>query len=268
MLGNIPSLQLECPEATMNLRRSIHTLCGAFLLSCSLAVGAQTSTYNVGVTAAAIPLTYLDPKTNTLQGAMIDVIRAIAVDAGFNVNLQATPFAALIPALAGNRIDIIGAAMLITAPRRDAVDFSDPVFAYPEGLVVNVSDKTAYRSLADLKGQVVGAQTGTVYVDFLKRAGQFAEIKLYPSLADVLREISQGRLTAGFGDAPILNYLLAQNVSLRARLVSTYESKLPGNIGIAVRKGDSELLGKINTSLAKLRADGTIDKILDDWNLR
>jgi polar amino acid transport system substrate-binding protein len=50
--------------------------------------------------------------------------------------------------------------------------------------------------------------------------------------------------------------------------VSTYQSKLVDNIGIAVRKGDSELLGKINASLAKLRADGTIDKILERWNLR
>ncbi len=252
----------------MNCRRSVHALCGAFVLGWSLAVSAQAPTYNVGVTATAIPLTYLDPKTNTLQGAMVDVIRSIAADAGFAVKLQATQFAALIPALAANRIDIIGAAMLITTRRGEAVDFSDSVFAYPEGLVVNLSDKTAYRSLADLKGQIVGAQTGTVYVDFLKRSGEFAEVKLYPSLADVLREISQGRLVAGFGDAPILNYQLAQNVSLRARLVSTYESKLTDNIGIAVRKGDSALLGKINASLAKLRADGTIDQILDRWNLR
>jgi polar amino acid transport system substrate-binding protein len=252
----------------MTRGRSIQALCAALVLTCALAASAQAPTYNVGVTATAIPLTYLDPKTDTLQGAMVDVIRSIAADAGFNVNLQATAFAALIPALAGNRIDIIGAAMLITTPRRAAVDFSDPVFAYPEGLVVNVSDKTAYRSLADLKGKVVGAQAGTVYVDFLKRAGEFAEVKLYPSLADVLREVSQGRLVAGFGDAPILNYQLAQNVSLRARLVSTYQSKLVDNIGIAVRKGDSELLGKINASLAKLRADGTIDKILERWNLR
>ena len=252
----------------MNRRRSIHALYGALVLSCSLTVGAQAPSYNVGVTTTAIPLTYLDPKTNTLQGAMVDVIHAIAADAGFNVNLQAIPFAALIPSLAANRIDIIAAAMLITAPRRDAVDFSDPVFAYPEGLVVNVSDKTVYRSLADLKGRIVGAQAGTVYVDFLKHAGEFADVKLYPSLADVLREISQGRLVAGFGDAPILNYQLAQNVSLRARLVSTYESKLTDNIGFAVRKGDSALLATINASLAKLRADGTIDKILDRWNLR
>ncbi len=253
----------------MNRRGSIHLLCaGALGFAIPRPVRGQASTYNVGVTPTGIPFTYLDPKTNKVQGAMIDVIRSIAAEAGFNVNIQMTPFASLIPALTENRIDIIGAAMLVTTPRRDMIEFSEPVFPYPEGLVVNIDDKTVYRSLGDLKGKVVGAQTGTVYVDFLKRAGEFAEVKLYPSLADVLREVSEGRLAAGLGDAPILAYQLAQNVSLRARLVPTYEPKLTASVGIGVRKGDAELLKKINDALAKLRAEGTIDRIVAKWNLR
>jgi len=251
-------------------RRSIRTLCGALALGLALIrpAGGQVTTYNVGVTTTSIPFTYLDPKSNTLQGAMVDVIRSIASDGGFEVKLQPTPFSALIPALAGNRIDIVGAAMLITTPRRDAVEFSDPVLAYPEGLVVNLTDRTIYRSLADLKGHTVGAQAGTVYADLLRHTAGLAEVKFYPSIADVLREISQGRLFAAIGDGPILNYQLAQNVSLRARMVATYEPNLTGSIGIAVRKSDSELLKKINASLAKLRADGTIDQILAKWNLK
>jgi polar amino acid transport system substrate-binding protein len=228
----------------------------------------QVPTYHVGTTPTGIPFAYLDPKTNTMQGAMVDVVRALAGDAGFNVTFEGNPFASLIPALLMNRIDIIGAAMLMTTPRRDAIEFSDPVFSYPEGLVVNIADKTPYRSLADFKGQVIGAQTGTVYAELAKQAGELKEVALYPSLADILREISQGRLTAGVGDAPILAYQLAANVSLRARLVATYESKLAGSIGLGVRKADAELLKKINASLAKLRSDGTIDKIVAKWNLK
>jgi polar amino acid transport system substrate-binding protein len=115
---------------------------------------------------------------------------------------------------------------------------------------------------------VVGAQVGTVYVNFLKKNGEFAEVKVYDSLAAILREVSLGHIKAGFGDAPILKYQLAENVSLRARLVPTYEPKLTGSIGIGVRKSDAELLKKINASLAKLRADGTIDKILVKWEVK
>jgi polar amino acid transport system substrate-binding protein len=254
---------------TMNRRRSMAMLCGAGLAAgLGRSARGEMRTYQVGATATAIPFSYLDPRTNTIQGAMIDAARFVAAESGFAVGIQTLPFASLIPALNESRIDIIGAAMLITTPRREAIEFSDPVFPYSEGLVVNIADKTAYRALSDLKGKVVGAQSGTVYVDFVKRAGESADLKLYPSVADILREISQGRLFAGVADAPILAYQLAQNVSLRARLVSTYEPKLTGSVGFGVRKSDSELLAKINDALAKLRADGTLDTIVARWNLR
>jgi polar amino acid transport system substrate-binding protein len=229
---------------------------------------AQTPTYNVGSTPTGIPFTFLDVKTNTIQGAMVDLITAIGDDAGFKVNVQATPFSALIPSLTSNKIDIISAAMLITGPRKEVIDFSDPVFPYPEGMVVSIDDNTPYKSFAELKGQVVGAQVGTVYIDFLKRNGDFAEVKVYDSLADILRDVSLGRIKAGFGDAPILRYQLSQNTSLKAKLVPTYEPKMTGSVGIGVRKTDTELLKKINVSLAKLQANGTLDKILVKWNLK
>jgi polar amino acid transport system substrate-binding protein len=43
---------------------------------------------------------------------------------------------------------------------------------------------------------------------------------------------------------------------------------MAGSVGIGVRKTDGELLKKINTSLAKLRANGTVDKILAKWSLK
>jgi len=82
-----------------------------------------------------------------------------------------------------------------------------------------------------------------------------------------VREVSLGHIKAGMGDARIVRYQLAHDAGLWARLVPTYEPKLTGSVGIAVRKSDTELLNKINASLAKLRADGTIDKILAKWGV-
>lgn len=239
----------------------------AALLAIAPAVVAQT-VYKVGSTPTGVPFTFLDVKTNTIQGAMVDLITAIGEDAGFKVDVQATPFSALIPSLTANKIDIISAAMLITDARREVINFSDPVFPYPEGLVVNVADNTAYKGLADLKGATVGAQVGTVYVDFLKKNGEFAEVKIYDSLADLLRDVSLGRVKAGFGDGPILAYQLSQNKDFKAKLVKSYEPKMAGSVGIGVRKGDADLLKKINASLAKLRSNGALDRILAKWNLQ
>jgi len=229
---------------------------------------AAQTVYKVGSTPTGVPFTFLDVKTNTIQGAMVDLITAIGDDAGFKVDVQATSFSALIPSLTSSKIDIISAAMLITGARKEVIDFSDPVFPYPEGMVVSESDNTPYKGLADLKGATVGAQVGTVYVDFLKKNGEFAEVKVYDSLADVLRDVSLGRIKAGFGDGPILAYQLSQNKDFKAKLVKTYEPKMAGSVGIGVRKNETELLKKINASLGKLKANGTLDKILVKWNLK
>jgi len=77
-----------------------------------------------------------------------------------------------------------------------------------------------------------------------------------------------GRIKAGFGDGPILAYQLSQNKDFKAKLVKTYEPKMAGSVGIGVRKTDTDLLKKINASLAKLKSNGALDKILVTWNLK
>ena len=52
------------------------------------------------------------------------------------------------------------------------------------------------------------------------------------------------------------------------KLVKSYEPKMTGSVGIGVRKGNADLLKKINASLAKLKANGSVNKILAKWNLK
>src|ERR1044072_3274762 len=94
------------------------------------------SVLKVGSTPTGIPFTFLDTKTNTIQGIMVDLVTEIGKDAGFNVQIEPMQFSALIPSLTSSKIDIIAAAMFITPPRKEVVDFSDPIYTYSEGLVV------------------------------------------------------------------------------------------------------------------------------------
>lgn len=225
-------------------------------------------TYKVGSTPTGVPFTFMDTKTQTIEGAMVDLVTAIGQDQGFKVQVEATPFSALVPSLTSNKIDIISAAMLITPARKEVIDFSDPVFPYPEGMIIKADDNTKYKSLADLKGAVVGVQVGTVYVDFLKKNGEFAEVKTYDSIADIIRDVGLGRIKAGFGDGPIVRYQLSQRKDSGAKVSDTYEPKMEGYVGLGVRKGDKELLAKINAGLAKVKASGKLDEILKKWNLK
>jgi len=225
-------------------------------------------TLKVGSTPTGVPFTFLDTKTNSIQGVMVDLITEIGKDAGFQVQVEPMQFSTLIASLTSNKIDLISAAMFITPTRKEVIDFSAPVYTYGEGLIVPRADTKTYATLEDLKGQTVGAQVGTAFVDALKKTGLFAEVKIYDTIPDILRDVNTGRLKAGFADYPILAYNLNQGSFPEARLVSSYKPTVTGSVGIGVRKSDQDLLKQVNASLAKLQANGTVDKILAKWGLK
>jgi polar amino acid transport system substrate-binding protein len=232
------------------------------------APGSAQQVLKVGSTPTGVPFTFLDTKTNSIQGVMVDLITEVGKDAGFQVQVEPMQFSTLIPSLTSNKIDIISAAMFATASRKEVIDFSDAVYTYGEGLLVPNADKKDYAALEDLKGEVVGAQVGTAFVDALKKTGLFGEVKVYDTIPDILRDVNTGRLKAGFADYPILAYNLRQGNFPETRLVDSYKPTIVGTVAIGVRKGDQDLLKRINTSLAKLKANGDVDKILDKWGLK
>jgi polar amino acid transport system substrate-binding protein len=247
--------------------KALTQVVAAIVVLASSSAGLAQQVLKVGSTPTGAPFTFLDTKTNTIQGLMVDLITEIGKDAGFSVSIEPMQFSTLIASLTGNKIDIISAAMLATAARKEVIDFSDPVYSYGEGLVVPKTDAKNYATPEDLKGEVVGAQVGTAYVDALRKTGLFAEVKAYDTIPDILRDVNTGRLKAGYADYPILAHNLKQGLFPEVRLVDSYKPATVGTVAIGTRKSDQELRAKINASLAKLKANGTLDKILDKWGL-
>jgi polar amino acid transport system substrate-binding protein len=248
----------------MALKRLVQAAIAALMVAGAMPASAQ-QVLKVGSTPTGIPFTFLDTKTNSIQGIMVDLITEIAKDAGFAVQIEPMQFSALVPSLTSNKIDIISAAMFATAARKEVIDFSEPVYTYGEGLVVPKADTKSYATQEDLKGEAVGAQVGTAFVDALKKTGLFSEVKVYDTIPDILRDVNAGRLKAGFADYPILAYNLKQGGFAEVKLVDSYKPATVGTVAIGIRKSDTELLGKINASLAKLKANGTIARILEKW---
>lgn len=223
-------------------------------------------TLKVGSTPSGVPFTFLDVQTNEIDGVMVDIIEAIGESEGFTPDVEATQWSALIPSLTSGKIDVIAAAMYATEERAKVVAFSDPVYSYGEGLFVPKDDSTSYTSLDDLEGKVVGAQVGTAYVEPLQSSGKLKEVKVYDTIADIMRDVSLGRIDAGFGDRPIVAYQLSQGAA-DVRLVPEYESTIVGDVAIAVRQDEPELLARMNSGLAKIKASGKLDEIIAEWGI-
>lgn len=228
--------------------------------------GVFAEAIDVGVTTSGVPFTFVDTQTGKPTGAMVDIANAIGAEIGAEMNFEITAFSALIPSLTTGKIDLISAGMLITDKRAVVVDFSDSPYSYGDAMFVAAGNPENY-SRDDLAGEVIGAQVGTVYADALTEIGGFGEIKLYDSIVDIMRDVQLGRIKAGFGDGPIVGYQVSQNPELGVRLVEGYEPMKPGNVALAVNKGNTELLTRVNEALAKLQSSGELQAIFDKYGL-
>jgi polar amino acid transport system substrate-binding protein len=237
----------------------------------ALAIGAvapafAAETVKVGVTTTGVPFTFVDTSSQKPTGAMVDLAQAIGAEAGLATEFEVVAFSALIPSLTTGKIDLISAGMLATDKRREVVDFSAPVYTYGEAMFVP-ADEPANYTLDDLKGATIGAQVGTTFADALNARGTFGEVKLYDSIADIMRDVKLGRIKAGFGDKPIVAYQIAQNPKIGLRLVDGYEPLKAGDVALAVSKENPALLEKVNAAIAKLKESGELAKIFAKYGL-
>lgn len=247
-----------------SVRRAVAAVAASMFMS--TATMAQDTTYMVGSTPSGVPFTFLDVSTNQIDGVMVDIIEAIGEAEGFGVRVEATQWSALIPSLTSSKIDIIAAAMYATPERAQVVAFSDPVYSYGEGLFVKEDDTGTYPTFDDLEGKTVGVQVGTAYVEPLRANDNLREVRIYDTIADMMRDVSLGRIDAGFGDRPIVAYQLTQG-GQGLRLVGEYESQIIGDVSIAVRQDDTELLSTINAGLATIKESGRLDEIVAKWGI-
>lgn len=238
----------------------------AAFLGATMPVHAQDAV-KVGSSPTGLPFTFINTETQKMDGVLIDVVKAMQNDIDIKPEFETIQFSALVPSLTTNKIDMIASAMFITEERAKVVDFSDPIYGYGEGLFVPVSDDAAYKSYNELEGKTIGVQVGTTFVDLFKKSGLFDEVKVYKSIPDIIADVNAGRIDAGFGDAPMVAYFMAQGRFPNVKIVESYESSAGGKFGIALRKGD-ERMAKINAAIARIKSDGTLQTILAKYGMK
>lgn len=115
-------------------------------------------TLNVAADMAYAPFEYINDDGNP-EGFDMDLIRAIAAEKGFAVNLVNTNWDGIIPSLIAGNSDLIISAMTITEARKESVTFSDPYFESTQYIAVR--EDSDINSLEDLQGKRVGVQIST-----------------------------------------------------------------------------------------------------------
>ena len=88
--------------------------------------GGDAKTYIVATEPTFLPFEFVDETTSEIVGFDIDLIKAIAADQGFEVEIQQLGFDAITGSISGGIVDIGASGMSITPERLEEVDFSDP----------------------------------------------------------------------------------------------------------------------------------------------
>ncbi|MCZ8110788.1 MAG: basic amino acid ABC transporter substrate-binding protein [Betaproteobacteria bacterium] len=220
---------------------------------------APAKVYVVGTDAAYAPFESQNEK-GEIVGFDIDVVQAIAAKAGIQVKFVNTPWEGIFNTLQQGDRDMIVSAVTITDERKQTMDFSDPYFDAAQLIAVKETSKVT--KFADLKKLKVGVQTGTTGDEAVsKLMGKTStSIKRFESTPLALKELESGGVDAVVADNGVIAHYVANNPGGKFKTVSDKEF-VPEQYGIAVKKGNAELLGKLNQGLAAIKADGTYAQI-------
>lgn len=249
------------------MKTFLATATAAFVLLTLSAPGSSSAqqVLRAGSTVAGQPTSGLNPQTKQLEGISVELLQAITKDAGLQVEFTPMTFAELQPALLEKKIDIIAASYGVTPARRELVDFTNVYGTYRDKLLISINDTKTYRSAADFKGMTIAIPKGSAYVDGLKEAG--AILTLVSTPPEAIDELEAGHVAGVVDNGLQIMYRMRNNAHPMLRVVDSYQPIQEGMLAFAVRKGDADLLARLNASLKKLQADGTVRAIYARWGL-
>ena len=191
------------------------------------------------------------------EGYDVDLIKAVAEKAGFEIEFEAMDFDAVIAAVQANPNTIGVSGISITEERQMSVDFSEGYIN--AGLIVVIKKDSGYATTEDLAGKIIGVQMGTTS-DFAAEeiTGQ-ANVAEYKTFLNAIMDLQGNKVDAVIVDKPVGMAILA---SLADDTLEIVDMGLQADwYGIEVSKDNPELLEKINAALKELEAEGFFEEL-------
>jgi arginine/ornithine transport system substrate-binding protein len=240
----------------------------SLVLVAGTAAAKEWKKVRIGVEGAYPPFSYMTPG-GELAGFDIDIAKALGEAMGAEVTLIAQDWDGIIPALLAKKYDAIIASMSVTEERKKKVAFSNKYYNTPAKFIVKKGVMPDFSREA-IKGKNIGVQRATIHDRYLTdNYGKDVKIKRYGTQDEAYLDLTAGRV----------DLLLADSVALSDGFLkkpdgANYQFIGPDlsdpkwfgdGAGIAIRKGDTDLVEKFNMAIDKIRANGTYKTIQDKY---
>jgi polar amino acid transport system substrate-binding protein len=226
-------------------------------------VQSQEKTIVFATDATWPPMEFVDANKQ-IVGFAIDYMKAAGKEAGFKPAFSVVAWDGIFAGLDVGKYDAICSSVSITEERKRVMDFSVPYFRVRQAIVVR-KDSTVGR-LNDLKGHKVGSQISTTGT-FAVKAVKGVISKAYDEIGLAIEDLYNGRLEAVVCDDPVAaNYALAnKRYKASLKIASVIETNEVEYYGIAVKKGNMEILDLVNKGIEAVKAKGLDREIQKKW---
>ena len=205
------------------------------------------------------PYEYYD--NGQLVGIDIEVAGAIAEKLGMKLETTDIAFDSIIPGVQAGKYDIGMAGVTVSEDRLQQVNFSD---SYATGVqVVIVKEGGKVQSLDDMADAIIGTQSGTT--GFIYASGDFGDdhVKSFTKTTDAVEALKNGQVDCVLLDNAPAEALVDANPDAGLSILET--AYTVEDYAIAINKDNNDLLTKVNAALAELKADGTLQGIIDKY---
>ncbi|HBZ03512.1 MAG TPA: ABC transporter substrate-binding protein [Lachnospiraceae bacterium] len=189
------------------------------------------------------------------DGIDMAIAKKIAEDNGKTASINNMEFDSLLLALQNGQIDAVIAGMTITDERKEAVDFSEPYYTATQVMIVK--DDSDIKKASDMQDKKIAVVQGYTGEECVKGLGYSYEA--FKKGSETILELMNGKCDVVVIDSATAEKYVGDNEGIK--IVDDPEAFEAEEYGIAVKKGNTELLNQINASISKMKSDGTISSI-------
>ena len=210
-------------------------------------------------TNAAFPPYEMTTDSGEFEGIDVETAQAIADKLGLELQIDDMDFDAALLAVQQGKSDMVMAGVTVTDERQNVMDFTDSYATGIQSIIVKEDSDIA--SVDDLAGKKIGTQRGTT--GYLYCSDDFGDenIVAYDDGLTAVQMLNNGQVDCVVIDNAPAKEFVAANPGLKL-LDTAYVEE---NYAIGVGKGNTELKDAINTALEELKADGTLQAIVDKY---
>lgn len=197
------------------------------------------------------------------NGVSVDFMKDFGAAYGYDVVIENTAFDGLIPMVQTGKADCLMSSITITDARKESVDFSDPYAMAQLAILANA--QSGIGSIDDLNqaGRKVAVKTGSTGDVFATKNLTEAEVVRLADESACVTEVVQGKADGFLYDQLTIYRNNQKNPDTTEAVFIPFQD--PESWGIAVAKGNDELLGQLNEFIAQSKASGEFDRLTEKY---